>query len=329
VRGTQRRPLYAALLLCLVLCGAQRLQPVTACLFTPDGASIVVAHHNAVVIRSVADGSQQRSLDINLQRISALAFDPRGQILAIAGGVPGASGTVIFWDWKANAAVGEAGGFQDVATAVAFSPDGSQLGIASADKSARIYQVKESGRQIEMATSLTGHAGPVLSIVFAPDVKTVLTSSADRSIKVWEPQTGKLIRTLTNHTDLVHCLAVRPSDQTSKQASWVAASAGDDRTVRIWQPAIGRMVRIIRKHEAPIFALAYAPDRSKLFAAGAEGIIRIIDADSDQILGEFKAHDEWIYTLATSLDGKWLASGDWGGNVRLWDLRVNTPKRAW
>ena len=327
--GKQRRLPLVALLLCLVLCGAQRLQPVTACLFTPDGASIVVAHHNAVVIRSVADGSQQRTLGIKLQRISALAFDSKGQALAIAGGVPGVSGSVNFWDWKANAAVGGADGFKDIATAVAFSPDGRQLAIASADKSARIYHFKEGGRQIELAATLTGHAGPVLSIVFSPDAKAVLTSSADRSIKVWEPQSGKLMRTFTNHTDSVHCLAVHPVDQSSEQSPWLAASAGDDKTVRIWQPALGRMVRIIRKHEAPIFALAYASDRSKLFSAGAEGIVRVLDADSDQVLYEFKAHDEWIYTLATSLDGKWLATGDWAGNVRLWDLRGTSPKRAW
>ena len=325
----RRHRLYSALALCLVLCGADRPQPVTACLFSPDGASIVVAHHDSVVVRSVADGGEQRSLDVKLKRVSALAFDPKGEILAVAGGVPGGSGSVILWDWKAGAAIGETGGFQDVATAVAFSPDGIQLAVASADKSAQVHRLKGTGLRIERAATLTGHAGAVLSIRFAPDASTVITASADRSLKTWEPHSGKLIRTFTNHTESVHCLAVRPVGQTDRQANWAAASAGDDKTVRIWRPAIGRMVRIVRKHEAPIFALAYAPGGSKLFSAGAEGIVRIIDADSDQILTEFRAHDDWIYTLAASPDGKWLATGDWGGNVRLWDLRVKVPKRAW
>ena len=269
-----------------------------------------------MVVRSVADGTQQRSLGIKLKRISALAFHPKRQLLAVAGGVPGASGSVILWDWKADAAIGGIGEFQDIATAVAFSPDGRQLAIASADKSAQIYQVKENAGQIELVAALTGHAGPILSIQFAPDAKTVLTCSTDRSLKLWEAQSGKLIRTFTNHTDSVHCVAVRPVRQPDEQLPWTAASAGDDKTVRVWQPAIGRMVRIIRKHEGSIFALAYAPDGSKLFSGGAEGVIRVIDADSDQILSEFNAHDDWIYAVAASPDGKWLATGDWRGNAK-------------
>jgi WD40 repeat protein len=60
-----------------------------------------------------------------------------------------------------------------------------------------------------------------------------------------------------------------------------------------------------------------------------EGIVRIIDAESDQILFEWKGHDDWIYALAVSPDGRRIASGDWAGNVRMWEVRSNVAKRAW
>jgi WD40 repeat protein len=317
-----------ALAICIVFCGAvTRPQPVTACAFAPGGASLVVAHHGSVVVRSVADGREERCLDIKLDRISALAFDPTGQLLAVAGGVPGASGSVVLWDWKTNSAVGELGGFQDLATAVAFSADGSRIAIASADKTARIDQLTQNGRQTKLLATLKGHAGPVFSIIFSPDGDAVLTASADRSLKLWDSQSGQLVRTFTNHTDAVHCLASRPVVKAKEQAPWAVASGGDDKTVRVWQPTIGRMVRIVRKHEGAVFALTYSHDGSRLFSAGAEGIVRIITADSDEILGEFKAHYDWIYTLAVSDDGRWLAAGDWSGEVRMWDLRTMPPRR--
>ena len=99
--------------------------------------------------------------------------------------------------------------------------------------------------------------------------------------------------------------------------------------MRVWQPAIGRMVRIVRRHEGRVLALAYAPDGARLFSAGAEGVIRVIDADSDAILGEWAAHDDWVHALAVSPDGKWLATGDWAGNVRLWELGAQRGKRLW
>ena len=86
------------------------------------------------------------------------------------------------------------------------------------------------------------------------------------------------------------------------------------------------MVRIVRGHGGPVFAVVYSADGSRLYSAGQEGIVRVIDADSDQILHSWAAHDDWIYSLAMSPDGRWLASGDWKGKVKLWDLREAAPK---
>jgi WD40 repeat protein len=170
----------------------------------------------------------------------------------------------------------------------------------------------------------------VLGVRFSPDGKTVVTASADRSIKVWEAG-GKLLRTLTQHTEIVHCLAIRPTTEAGAADAppWSCASGSDDKTVRIWQPGIGRMVRIVRKHEGAIFALAYTSSGVTLFSAGADGVIRAIDADSDQIRFEFKGHDDWIYALAVSPDGKSLVSGDWAGNFKLWQLDDTGAKPAW
>ena len=57
--------------------------------------------------------------------------------------------------------------------------------------------------------------------------------------------------------------------------------------------------------------------------------MRVIDADSDAILGEWAAHDDWVHALAVSPDGKSLATGDWAGNVRLWELGARQGKRLW
>ena len=333
------RPLLTCLSLAvsLFLCGAKpRTTPVTACAFSPDGSLLVVGHQNSVVIRAAADGVERRVLPVKLSRVTAVAFANDGNSLAVAGGVPGVSGKVILWDLKKDASVAEIGGFEDLATSAAFSPDGQRLAIASADKSAQVHQLIDGGARAQRVAALTGHAGPVLSLTFSPDGATVVTASADRSIKVWEAASGKLLNTLSNHTDVIHSVAARPAAPASADADvkdhvppWSCASAGDDKTVRVWQPGIGRMVRIVRRHDAPALALAYARDGKTLFSAGVEGVIRIIDAESDQILREWKGHDDWIYALAASPDGTRIASGDWAGNVRMWEVRSNLAKRAW
>ena len=46
-----------------------------------------------------------------------------------------------------------------------------------------------------------------------------------------------------------------------------------------------------------------------------------LDGDSDEILSKWKAHDDWIYSLAVSPDGKHVATGDWAGRVKIWESK--------
>jgi WD40 repeat protein len=303
-------------------------RPVTACAFSPDGKSLVAVQSDVILDLSSADATLQRTLKPDLQRITAVAFGGGGGLLAVAGGVPGESGRVLLLDWESGRVVAAADGFPDVTTSVAFSPDGSTLAAGAAEGSVRLYAIHDAPEHLKLAARLEGHAGPVLSVVFGNNGASVVTASADRSIKVWDAETGKLTGTLSNHTDVVHCLTPRPSaGADGDSAPFSCASGSDDRTVRVWQPAIGRMVRIVRGHEGPVFSVCYAPDGNRLFSAGAEGVVRVIDAGSDRIVRQWNASTDWIYTVAVSPDGKRLATGDWAGSVRLWGLGIDATVR--
>jgi WD40 repeat protein len=279
--------------------------------FSPNGAFLLSGVYKSVVVRSAKDGSIVRTLSCDLSQVHDLAFSPDGKTLAVAGGTPGASGGVQLFEWKGGKGFLALREHSDVVTSVAFSLDGTQLATASADKTVRVHNLTEGGKGF---LALRGHAGSVLTVAFSPDGETIVTASADRSIKVWEAKTGKLLHSFSNHTGIVHCIAFRPNTQHA-----FCASGSDDKTVRVWQPQIGRMVRIVRGHEGAILAVVYSRDGSKIFSAGTEGVIRVVDADSDEILQRWKAHDGWIYSLAVSPDGKTLASGDSAGQVKLWD----------
>jgi WD40 repeat protein len=147
-----------------------------------------------------------------------------------------------------------------------------------------------------------------------------VTASADRSLKVWSAEDGRLRRSFSHHTEAVHAVVFRPRTKAAGESPVQCASASDDATVRIWQPGIGRMVRIVRHHEGPVFALAYTPEGDALYSAGKEGVIRRIDTESDEILGQWKGHNEPVYRIVISPDGKHLASGDWAGKVQLWRI---------
>jgi WD40 repeat protein len=307
-----------AVLLPLILSLPLRAAPVTALAFSPDGSALVSAGDRCVEVRAAKDGAFQRRSECGMPKLTSLAFSPDARWLAVGGGDPGVSGEARILSWPEGKVIQTLGGHSDLVMAVAFKPDGTQVASASADHSARVWSITGDGGAAERFT-LRGHAGPVLGIAFGPE--SIVTASADRSLKVWSPSDGRLIRSFSHHTEVIHALAFRPGKAE-------CATAGDDRTVRIWQPEVGRMVRIIRKHNGPVFALAWLPDGRALFSAGREGIIRRLDAESDAVQSERTAHDDWIYSLAVSPDGAVLASGDWAGNVRLHDAATTLPLKG-
>ena len=78
-----------------------------------------------------------------------------------------------------------------------------------------------------------GHAG-VRSVAFSPDGTTLATGNLLRTVELWDVATGKLINTLTGHTDYgeitgyVYSVAFSPDGAT-------IASGGIDATGRLWE----------------------------------------------------------------------------------------------
>lgn len=305
---------------------AQR-SPIVSLAFTGDGRSLLIAWQNQVERREL-DSNERTAIKTGMPRVAAIATSgAASNLVAIAGGTPGEMGAVIVWDRNRDTHL-RIGGFADLATAVTFSPDGALLAIGSGDRTCRLFRLTEKDKawHADAVGKLVGHGGAVTSMVFSPDGKMIATASVDRSIKVWTVADSALLRTLGNHTDAVNALAVRP--QMDPAAPWTIASASDDRTLRIWQPGIGRMVRIVRGHKGPVLAIAYAADGRSLLSLGTEGILRRVDADSDQILEKHSVDGDWCYALAANGDGRHVATGSWGGKADIWRIGNAGLERA-
>jgi WD40 repeat protein len=136
----------AALLLALVAALLVRdaiAAPITALAFSSNGEVLAAASARTVTLHSPLSGETLNSLACENERAVALAFQPRGALLAVGTGMPGEKGSVRLLDWRQQKWLGAMATNSDVVTCVAFSPNGKLLAVASADYNAAVYEIAD------------------------------------------------------------------------------------------------------------------------------------------------------------------------------------------
>ena len=81
-------------------------------------------------------------------------------------------------------------------------------------------------------------------------------------------------------------------------------------------------------HESTPLRVAYSPT-GQCFASGtSDGLIKLWDAHTGQLLHTIPAHTHRIYCLAFHPDGEQLASGSVDAFLRIWNVRTANPQNG-
>jgi WD40 repeat protein/transcriptional regulator with XRE-family HTH domain len=282
--------------------------------FNPDGKRVAAGGRGAsITVWDTTTGRDVLTLPSAAAtgEVRAIAFSPDGSRLVTA---------TIVWDAATGKELFRLLGHMGNITGLAFNADGTRLITGSVDGIVSLWDLSPSHEWLTIQPTGLGYGAAI-----SPDGKLLATTSADKTAVLWDLASGRAVRTLSGHTDVVNGAAFSPDGK-------VLATIGADRNVILWDVASGELVRTLTGHtqDKPgtvpalrgVIAAAFSPRCASassampggcpLAAVGMDGQLIVWDALTGQKLLTYQDAIGGLRSVAFSPDGKLLAVGNTG-----------------
>lgn len=166
----------------------------------------------------------------------------------------------------------------------------------------------------------------IFGIEFSRDGRTLITGNFNGTVKLWDVASGRPLRSLDGHTDVVYKGVLSPDEKT-------LASCSRDGKIKIWEVATGRELRTLSGHTRPVKAVAFSPDGKLLASVSNDGTLRLWDVASGLEQRSFihtrsQEVDNSVYSLVFIQHGKIIATGNGDGSISYWELASGKEVRV-
>ena len=201
--------------------------------------------------------------------------------------------------------------------AIAFSPDGIHLAVASGI-GIWIYGVETGG---EVALLNGGRPALIRSVAYSPDGTIIAAGTGDYGqVQLWEVKSGRLFNSLVRPgpgiLGNVDALAFSPDGRTLASGTW--------NDISLWDVEKQQHLKTLEGHEGRIFSLAFSPDGATLASAAEDDTVKLWEVTTRKLLTTL-IHTGRVFSVAFSPDGATLASAA-DKTVTLWN--VSTQERV-
>ena len=328
---------------------------ITTAAFTTDGKQLVIASADgSAVVQDLVDTEKRIKLESNPFAIWSMAFDEDGTRL-VAGSWDGSirmwdtrswrmiqrlksheesvssmvlrapgmisaglDGRLLFWPTQPAGKKQKAiiQGPKDQVWVATYSPDGSQLFLGGQDARFELWNLTKP----ELAFSRKGHS-TTRCAAFSADRAWLATGGDDHEVWVMSTQDNKVRYKLTGHPGALSALLFVDDGKT-------LVSGCDGGVLKFWDLATGTESASKRRHKQQLYCAAVSPDQKLLvtggghWAKGNPGELIVWDLPSKQFKTTLSGHRLTVWSIVFARDGKWFATSDSAGEVKIWDTET-------
>lgn len=176
-------------------------------------------------------------------------------------------------------------------------------------------EVQEIAERVQLRESFGEDNPPVISLAFDTDGKVLASGHKDGTIRLWDVATGKVIKTLEGHADIVTSVIFWPDGKT-------LGSGSLDRTIKIWNVGTGKENATLEGHSGGVSSIALNTEGKTLASGSLDRTIKVWDVVTNKEIKTLEGHSVGVTSVAFRPNGKTLASGsaDWESEIKLWDV---------
>jgi WD40 repeat protein len=293
--------------------------------YSPDGKRVMISQGNGANIYDVETTNSVGSLSGHIASLYSASYSPDGKWILSAS----QDGSVRIWSAETFTEKARLIAFEDNEW-LAMTPDGYYTASAKGDLylNARVGNTvtgidryrstfnKPAVLQARLSNSgrMASHKENITSVAVNPAGTRIASVALDKTIKIWDMESGKELRSISNIGGSVNAVSWSPDGKT-------LIHGAEDKTVRIWDAETGRALSTINGHSDYVNEARYSPDGKLVASCADDKLIKIWDAKSGKEQRTLSGHTDLVTVIAWSPNGKQLASGSDAQEktIRIWD----------
>jgi RNA polymerase sigma factor (sigma-70 family) len=211
----------------------------------------------------------------------------------------------------------------------AAPPVARRASEASRPPAAAVEDPLPQGARARLGSQRFTFGAFIEALALSPDGATLAGIGPTNAVVFWDTAAGKrqAIISSNERPEPARLWAVDFSPDGTAVA--VGDARGRAVVVPSWKTGGAEPGTCVDEHHAgAVKAVRFAPDGRAVASAGADGVIRLWEADTGRVLQTLAGHRGPVHALAFAPDGKTLASAGEDGTVRLWGLAPGAPRRT-